>query len=223
MRVHNPSVFAWAFGLALQDVQASGKNIPQHSPDNYVFYLLSNVFPLFSNNSASIFFVSRSDHVFLKTCFAPGNSTLTDEEKNEVIRDGRPNTPNDRKILGMDLYGNSAPQTHSFLQNQKNRPVDGDSCSPPIDLHKKHEEWKKNWKRMPSAVAETDPEECEEVLHKNVTGCTAFVSEKASGPYTCWSGCKIEKPVNPLENLDDTAKGSTGYLYIHKNISSAWS
>ena len=121
----------------------------------------------------------------------------------------------------MDLYGNSALQTHSFLQNQKSRPVDSDSCQPPIDLHKKHEEWKENWKRMPSADAETDAE-CEEEDKDEVTGCRAFVTLQANGPYTCWSGCQIKKPVKPLEDLDNTAQGSTAYLYIHKNISSAW-
>ena len=69
----------------------------------------------------------------------------------------------------------------------------------------------------------TDKEECKEVLHKqNVIGCTAFVTEKANGPYTCWSECQIEKPKKALENLDEKAQGSTGYLYIHKDIFSAW-
>ena len=76
---------------------------------------------------------------------------------------------------------------------------------------------------MPRNAVVTDKEECEKKDKDKVTGCTAFVTEKANGPYTCWSGCQIEKPVNPLENLDDTARGSMGYLYIHKSIFAAWS
>ena len=74
---------------------------------------------------------------------------------------------------------------------------------------------------MPQNKVVTDKEECEQKDKDKVTGCTAFVTEKANGPYTCWSGCQIEKPEKALENLDEEA-GSTGYLYIHKDIFSAW-
>lgn len=75
---------------------------------------------------------------------------------------------------------------------------------------------------MPQTEVVTDDEDCKHEEKQNVIGCTAFVTEKANGPYMCWSGCQIEKPEKALENLDEEAKGSTGYLYIHKDIFSAW-
>ena len=158
------------------------------------------------------------------------DATLTRKENNEVIRDGQPNSKEDRRMIGQDPVGRGT----SFLQgedtNGPNPPPDNTpippyegTCPDPLNLGKEHSKLKDEWKttNFPLAQENFKYPGCGGTRPRNSIGnCTAFLPQGVDGKYVCYGRCL--GPVDGLvfTNLTDTAPPSVNQLlYVHKSIS----
>jgi len=156
------------------------------------------------------------------------DATLTGKENKEVIRDGQPNSKEDREMIGQD----SVFKGTSFLQGEEvNEPIPAPegTCPPPLDLGKIHEHLKDEWKTTVSqfSVAKffkfpacrKKPAMTDTIDEK----CTAFIPWDVNGPYLCYGEC-LESvgvdglPESELQNINAKSTGNTGLLYVHETI-----
>ena len=157
------------------------------------------------------------------------DSTLTGNEKQEVIRDEQPNTEEDREMIGQDpvLKGTS------FLQEEdtngpsppENTPIPTakGKCPPPLDLGEVHAKLKKEWKTTAFPLARTKFTDymCAGKEQKDSIGkCTAFLPQSVNGPYMCYGDClqSVSWSEDALKTLDAKSTGNTGLLYVHESI-----
>ena len=156
------------------------------------------------------------------------DSTLTGKENGEVIRDGQPNRPEDRRMIGQDPVGKGT----SFLQGEEvTEPIAAPKgkCPKPLDLGEVHEKLKHQWRTtdFESAILKSarekvnkDPD-CEKPPTDTIGECRAFLPQDVNGPYVCYGECLESVPVKDLPKMDDLdAKipGNTGLLYVHEAI-----
>jgi len=145
------------------------------------------------------------------------DSTLSpgDRNKSHEIVDQRPNTAKDREILGQD----ENPASKSW-----------NLCPPPINLHQIHyQQLFEDWKRMPLEKAKKGNKRCRIKERSSIGECKAFRIKEITDDegrikfhYVCWDDCNLVKPNIRLEDLADPAVGIGGFLYVHKDIYSAW-
>ena len=145
------------------------------------------------------------------------DSTLSpgDRNKSHEIVDQRPNTAKDREILGQD----ENPASKSW-----------NLCPPPINLHTIHyQQLFEDWKRMPLEKAKKGNKRCRIKERSSIGECKAFRIKEITDDegrikfhYVCWDDCNLVKPNIRLEDLADPAVGIGGFLYVHKDIYSAW-
>ena len=160
------------------------------------------------------------------------DATLTGNEKKEVIRDGQPNTDEDRRMIGQDPDSKRT----SFLQREdinnptpppeKPIPPSRLKCPPPLDLGKIHEKLKHEWKRTVSQFSiwkfQNFPA-CRKqpTITDTIEECTAFLPQSVDGKYVCYGECLESLPVDglpQLQTLDAKSTGNTGLLYVHETI-----
>ena len=160
------------------------------------------------------------------------DATLTGNEKQEVIRDGQPNTEEEREMIGQDPVGRGT----SFLQGEDtngpnppgNKPIprhEGE-CPTPLDLAKVHAKLKDEWKtiELPSARFEKfkNPGCGGKEATPLIEECTAFVPQTVNGPYICFEEClesgSLTERDPDLKTLDAESTGNTGLLYVHETI-----
>ena len=156
------------------------------------------------------------------------DSTLTGNEKKEVIRDEQPNSKEDREMIGQDSVGRGT----SFLQEEdtngqtpssENTPIaryEG-TCPDPLKLGELHAKLKDEWKTTAFPLARTKFTNyaCPGEKQKDSIGkCTAFLPQNVNGPYTCYGDCLESVKGLDLETLDAESTGNTGLLYVHETI-----
>ena len=148
------------------------------------------------------------------------DATLTGKENNEVIRDGQPNSKEDREMIGQDpvLKGTSFLQSEEV--NEPIPPPEG-TCPPPLDLGKVHEKLKHEWKTTNFQLAKNNfkkpfcvPKRPEDLIGK----CTAFLPQDVNGPYICYADCLESVKGLKFNGLTDEVQSSKQILYVHKSI-----
>ena len=163
------------------------------------------------------------------------DSTLSqaDKSKSEKIVDKRPNSETDRKILGQDESQDS--ESWSLMESSFGGSVDHNKCPTPIDLHKIYKDFFQDWKRMPLDETRKEDKFCEPNDQASRGKCKAFLLKKTTDDegrekynYNCWDACGLKKPKNPkslhvlAEKVKDEVLGIGGFLFVHKEIYSAW-
>ena len=156
------------------------------------------------------------------------DATLTGNEKQEVIRDGQPNTEEERKMIGQDPVGRGT----SFLQEEdtngptplpeyKPIPTAKGTCPPPLDLGEVHAKLKKEWKTTAFPLARTKFTKymCAGKEQKDSIGnCTAFLPRDKNGPYMCYGHCLVSGEGLKFTNLTAEIPSNSQLLYVHETI-----
>lgn len=163
------------------------------------------------------------------------DSTLSQADKNmsEKIVDKRPNKAKDRKILAQDESQNS--KSWSLMERSFGGSVDNNTCPPPINLHKIYENFFQDWKRVPLNEASKVERRCKPKDQPSRGECKSFLLKETTDDeggtqynYNCWDACGLKQPKNPeslnvlAEKVKDEVLGIGGFLFVHKEIYSAW-
>ena len=163
------------------------------------------------------------------------DSTLSeaDKIKSQNLTDQRPNEAKDREILGQDE--SPASLSWSLMERSFGGSLENTTCPPPIDLHKIYKQLFDEWKRMPLEKATKVERRCKTKDQPSIDECKSFLLKEIADDegrkkynYICWDDCGLMKPDNPelLEGLADPVKdeamGTGGFLFVHKEIYSAW-
>ena len=158
------------------------------------------------------------------------DATLTGKENNKVIRDGQPNRPKDREMIGQDpvLKGTSFLQredTNGPSPPPENTPIppyEG-TCPDPLNLGKEHSKLKDEWKttNYPSAIPKfKNFPFCRTPPNVSIGTCKAFLPQGVDGGYVCYGECLGSVDGLVFTNLNDTVPESVNQLlYVHKSIS----
>ena len=170
------------------------------------------------------------------------DSTLSQADKinSQKIVDKRPNTEENREIIGQDE--SPASDSWSLMERSFDGPVEN-RCPQHINLHNIYSElFQKDWKRMPSGLVEMDrrkrnSKNCKK-RQESRGACKAFLlddikvdqNEKTFKKYVyiCWDACGLTPAANftpeLLESLAHHVKnpdpnlGTIGVLFVHKDI-----
>ena len=158
------------------------------------------------------------------------DATLTRKENEEVIRDGQPNSKEDREMIGQDPVLNDNKTNvmqkfleffyhlTSFLQSEDTngptpspeyKPISAPKgkCPPPLDLGEVHEKLKHQWRTTDLVLAESVFEKfnkdplCEKPPADTIGNCTAFLPEGVDGGYVCYGECLESVPVKDLPEM----------------------
>ena len=157
------------------------------------------------------------------------DATLTGKENKEVIRDGQPNTEEEREMVGQDpvLKGTS------FLQSEdtndpnpppENKPIPAPegTCPPPLDLGKIHEKLKHEWKTTNYQLARKKNFKKEFCLPKrlndSIGNCTAFLPQDENSTYMCYADCLVSGEGLKFTNLTVEILSNSQLLYVHETI-----
>lgn len=146
------------------------------------------------------------------------DATLTGKENKEVIRDGQPNTEEDRAMIGQDPDSKGT----SFLQGE-NTPIpryEG-TCPDALKLGILHAKLKDEWTTIPLPSAEKNFKHggCGGTRPRPEIGnCAAFMPKGVDGPYVCFGSCLVSVDGLVFTDLTDTVPPSVKQLlYVHKS------
>ena len=163
------------------------------------------------------------------------DSTLSqaDKSKSQRIVDKRQNNEKDRETLAQDESQDS--KSWSLMERSFGGPVDHNTCPPPIDLHKIYNDFFQDWKRVPLKKASQEDKTCKPKNQSSRGECKSFSLMESTDDegrekynYNCWDACGLKQPKNPeslhvlAEKVKDKVLGIGGFLFVHKEIYSAW-